>query len=193
MSYKIGIVYKIIHTQSNLCYVGSTFNELRHRWRQHKLNFKLVNEGKAKNKYVIFDSFKKYGIENFKMIEIKKYEVVDRSHLNTKEQLWINKLKSINKYLAIKFLWEDYLAKIYSKKYSQLNKKKILEKAKIYREKNKEAIKIKYKEYCEKNKEILAKKRKEKVLCEICNVTIVKQGFKRHCRTLLHVNNLNNK
>jgi hypothetical protein len=83
---KIGKIYKIIHTQSNICYVGSTFDELRNRFRKHKndLNCSI-------SKY-----FTKFGIENFKIILIKEYEVIDRKCLQAFEQLWINKLKSIN-------------------------------------------------------------------------------------------------
>jgi len=88
---KIGRIYKIIHTQSNICYVGSTFNTLRDRWRGHK------NDYKCDKNVSIYPYFKEFGIENFKIILIKEYEVVDRLHLESKEQIWINKLNCCNK------------------------------------------------------------------------------------------------
>ena len=35
----IGSIYKIIVNQSNDIYIGSTFNELRHRWQEHKYQY----------------------------------------------------------------------------------------------------------------------------------------------------------
>ena len=36
---KIGKVYKIIHTQSDICYVGSTTASLKSRWWSHKSKY----------------------------------------------------------------------------------------------------------------------------------------------------------
>lgn len=44
----------------------------------------------------IHEYFDRYGIKHFKIILIKEYIVVDRGHLEAFEQLWINKLNSIN-------------------------------------------------------------------------------------------------
>ena len=89
----LGKIYKIIHNQSNICYVGSTCNELRQRWQEHKRH--STNE--KVRKLSIYKYFEQYGIENFKIILIKEYEVIDRKHLEAYEQLWISKLKAINK------------------------------------------------------------------------------------------------
>ena len=91
-----GRVYKIIHNQSNICYVGSTFNEIRYRWRDHKQDYKKWLKGNHDN-ISIYSYFKTHGIENFKMALIKEYEVVDRRHLEVYETLWIAKLRSCNK------------------------------------------------------------------------------------------------
>lgn len=91
----IGRVYKIICTQSNDIYIGSTFNQLRVRWKQHKDRYCQYKSNPSRN-LSIHSYFEQHGIENFKIILIKEYEVVDRKHLESKEQLWINKLKCIN-------------------------------------------------------------------------------------------------
>ena len=91
----IGRVYKIIHNQSDICYVGSTFNELRVRWAQHRQRYSQVKRIPERT-MSICKYFKEHGTDNFKIILIKEYEVIDRKQLEAYEQLWINKLKCIN-------------------------------------------------------------------------------------------------
>ena len=92
----IGRIYKIVSGQTNECYVGSTFNELKYRFRQHKDDYKKWKDGKA-TRCASFDLFDKFGLQNCKIILIREYDVVDKQHLKVYEQLWINKLKPINK------------------------------------------------------------------------------------------------
>jgi group I intron endonuclease len=94
----IGRVYKVIVNTSNDIYVGSTKQELRHRWQDHRNHYKQNKEGKQnRGNNSIYKLFDKYGVENCKMILIKEYEVCDQKHLMVYEQLWINKLKPVNK------------------------------------------------------------------------------------------------
>ncbi len=107
---KTGRIYKIISAQGNEIYIGSTFNTLRDRFKCHKRDFNTYKQGK--HKYIAsFDLFDKYGIDNCSIILIKEYEVCDRIHMEAYEQLWINKLKSINKQSAFrisKFASKEY-------------------------------------------------------------------------------------
>ena len=80
-------VYKIIHNQSNICYVGSTTLSLAKRFSLHT----------SQNDTTIGRYIEQYGPENFTMILIKEYDVVDAKCAIGYEQLWINKLKPINK------------------------------------------------------------------------------------------------
>lgn len=125
MLYKKGKIYKIVHNQSNLCYVGSTFDELRNRWQNHKRAAKCDKQKPC----CIHKYLQQYGPENFKCILIKEYNVVDKYHLRAYEQLWINKLNSINIKGSIPML--DFIKKKedknYRKKYFVKNKKKIYE------------------------------------------------------------------
>lgn len=93
---RTGRVYKIIHTQSNIIYISSTFQELRYRFREHKNAFKEYLKGK-RGFICLYLFFEKYGIEKFRIIPIAEYQVIDKKHLMVYEQLWINKLNSINK------------------------------------------------------------------------------------------------
>lgn len=144
----IGSVYRIIHLESEICYVGSTFNELRHRWQQHRGVFKKRRENGLCGAS-IYPHFKKHGLDQFKMVLIKTYEVVDRAHLEAYETLWIRKLKACNRLqpFAIKKLTDKHsynknkderCAKV--RQYHHANRDEILVKQKLYREANKDAI-----------------------------------------------------
>ena len=188
MTYSIGHIYKIIcNIDSNIVYIGSTFNQLRHRWQGHKYNYKS-NYGK----FSIHKYFDKYGINNFKIILIKSYNVVrenqkDCKHLHAYETLWISKTKNcINKILPfspMRYLNDKKYIKNYrenhkeqAKKYRENHKEEIKKVNKIYYQTNKD----KFKEYQKNNKknkqEILeyqknyreknSEKQNEKINCE---------------------------
>ena len=142
---RIGKVYKIIHNQSDICYVGSTFNTLRDRWGRHRKTSKC-----AISKYI-----EEYGRDNFKIILIKEYEVIDRTHLEAYEQLWINKLKCINSQSAFT------IKKIAKKDYRAKNKEQINQKVQEYKEANIDKIKSYQKDYKKQNKEKNSKYQEE--------------------------------
>jgi len=201
----IGRIYKIVSGQTNECYVGSTFNELKYRFRQHKDDYKKWKDGKH-NLVMVYNLFDKYGVKNCPMILIKEYEVEDREHLKVYEQLWINKLKSINKLSA--FVIEPVLKKkkkeqqkIYREKnkgkiaeqdqiYREKNKGKIAERGQKYHEENKEKINNRHRNHYSKIKETINEKRKEKMTCEICNCEFRKADKTKHERTKKHQTNL---
>ncbi len=116
---KSGRVYRIIHLQSNICYVGSTFNQVRHRFQQHKRDYRSWKKNKSRGCYSIYKYFDEYGVGNFKAVLINEYTVCDRKHLRAYEQLWVNNLKSINKNSAFR------IKKLYQKQYQKKNKEKI--------------------------------------------------------------------
>lgn len=118
---RTGRVYKVIALEGNEVYVGSTFNTVRDRFKCHKQSYKKYLNGKYHN-VSIFDLFDKYGVDGCKMVLIKEYEVVDDKQLKAYEQLFINKLRPINK------------TNPFSIKY--LSNKQYREKKKEYREKN---------------------------------------------------------
>ena len=173
MGYKIGKVYRITKIDDpTINYVGSTFGELKLRWYLHKQNNSSCS---------IKEYFDKYGVDKFKIILIKEYEVYaenqkDNKHLKAYEQLWINKFKlkncCVNKINCMKLLPEKIYSLLYrsnniekiqqaNKKYQEVNKKKILKQAKEYREANREKILEQKKEYREANREKINEKAKE--------------------------------
>jgi len=139
---KTGIIYKIIcKLDDSFCYIGSTYNVLSQRWRQHVKDY---NKWKNNKKYYvsIYPYFLKHGVNNFKIIEIKKYRVCaansrDKCHLSVYELLHILKHKNcVNQVFPFnplqKLTKQDYNKKFYinNKKKSINNKLIIIKKIK---------------------------------------------------------------
>ena len=142
-------IYKIIHLDSSICYIGSTFLTLEERFKEHKYSY--LNE--KKSSISIYPYFKKYGVDRFKIILIKEYQIIDRRHLTVYEQLHINKLKSVCVNKANPCSFSKTLKKYYDKKYRLINADRKRENDKKYREANKDMLKIKQKKYYETNGE----------------------------------------
>jgi len=176
--YKNGKVYKIIHNQSDIVYIGSTFNRLNDRFYCHKQDHGM---GKTLS---ICKYFTEYGIENFKIILIKEYKVIDKKHLLMYEQLWMNKIKNINLNKSFQPLFKERNKKYYKERNKEYYKE--------HREKNKDIIKEYNKEYYEINKEQRKEKLKEKTICKVCNLEIRKDSLLRHEKTKKHQKHLAN-
>lgn len=181
---KIGRIYKIITAQSNECYIGSTFNTIRDRFSRHRNHYKYWKLGRSDrcSAFILFD---KYGLENCKIVLIKEYEVVDRSHLEVYESLWIYKLKSVNEIVPKNSLLKKEQVRRYNKQYRTDNKEQIKE----YREQNKKQIQIYQEQYRIDNKEQIKEQRKLKIECKTCNCNIIKYNIKRHLNTEKHLHN----
>ena len=95
----------------------------------------------------------------------------------------------------IKLYNEECRDKILERKrvYYQKNKKKLSIQNKEYSEKNKEKIKERNKVYCEKNKEKIRERKQiynsKIVCCEICNKEMRQDGFSKHLKTKIHLQN----
>ena len=188
-----GHIYKIIcKVDEKFCYIGSTFNRLSKRFEIHRNNYNQWKNGTLKSKCSCCEYFDKYGIENFKIVLIKSYEVCrahvkDRKHLEAYETLWVSKTNCVNKNLPI-----QYLKKQKDKEYNEKNRETInkknrecyeinKEKRKEYREKNRDKITQQRKEHYEINKD----KINEKIQCE-CGATVSRHCLSRHKKTKKH-------
>ena len=197
-----GTVYKIVCSlDENIIYIGSTFNQLRHRWQTHKCHYKSYLERKTRC-VSIYPYFEKFGIENFKIMKIKDYECyrenkADSKHLHAYEQLWINKTKNcVNKFSAFRI---PIVAKEKRKEYNQVNREKILEKTKEWRKANQEKIseyqkewgkvnrekRTEYqkeytKEWRKVNQEKISEYQKKRVKCDICDKDLARGSLSKH-------------
>lgn len=179
----IGRIYKIIHNQSNICYIGSTFNELKQRWKGHKQSYyNWIKTNNINYKLSIYPYFKEFGINNFKMILVKEYEICDRKHLTVFETLWMVKLKGINTQYPFNLCSVKSHSAAYNKKYKEQNKERLIE----YRKINKDKRNKQNKEWREKNKD----KIQQKYTCE-CLKTISCKNKNVHNKSKYHINYLN--
>ena len=208
MSYSTGTVYKIIcKLDSDIVYIGSTFNSTRNRWQVHKNDYKKYLDGKEGARVItIYPYFQKYGIENFKIIQIKEYKCYrenssDRRHLSIYEQLWINKTRCVNmksvfsipivaKKKRLEYNKEYYennkeQLKLSHSKWYENNKEQQKIKSSLNYENNKERVKL----YHEKNKEKIRDRKKKPKFCIICKKNITNNYFKAHTRTKTHIQN----
>jgi hypothetical protein len=178
-----GHIYKIICTlDEKFCYIGSTFNRLSKRFEKHRTNYYYWKKGDEKVKCSCFPYFDKYGVENFKIILIKTYEVCrshvkDRKHLEAYETLWTNKTKCVNtrpafnplrknkrfQSITMKRLYDPEKRKAQSKAYRESHRDETREKKSMHYESHRDEINAKMKEYYAKNRdEILARQRERR-------------------------------
>lgn len=174
----IGTIYKIVHLQSDLYYIGMTTTTLTKRWQSYKYDYNKINSSKIS----IYPYMIKYGIENFKILPIKSYDVIDKNHLKVFETLWINKLNPINKIPSFNPMNKKQKDKMCYLKYRE----KRIEKVRNYANNNKDLIKKRTKLYREKNKENIKFKKSIQIQCECGGVWTKGHGFKRHEKTTKH-------
>jgi len=127
----------------------------------HRNGYNKWLKGENKKPCSCFSYFQKYGIENFKIVLIKSYEVCrvhnkDSWHLRAYETLWINKTKCVNINSPI-----DYLKKEKKREYYEKHKEERNAKGREWYQKNKEEQNAKAREYHHKHKEERNAKRRE--------------------------------
>ena len=125
INYNNGKIYRIINTQNETVYIGSTCQSLSQRLATHK------HRGNGN-----------------KIILIENYPCDSCEELRMREQVVIEEHKGLlNKHRAIGSLWYDKkFTKDYNREYHEKNKEKISERQREYREKNKEKRNEKKKE-----------------------------------------------
>lgn len=173
-----GFVYKIESDCGSICYIGSTTQKLKYRFKDHK-NRKTCVIGK----YLEND---KYVFSNGCQL-LKEYEIEDREHLLAYEQLWINKTKCINYKSAIKFepVWKSF-RKLKSKQWRAEKQDYIKNYRVEYREKNRDMLNSKDREYREKNRDRIRARANERIKCEICSKEYSRSSKAWHYRTQGH-------
>ena len=204
------MIYQIYYINDpKINYIGSSLNaDLNYRWSDHKSDYKKYLDNPLNNRANIYPYFKEYGIENFKIIKLKEFDVIDRKHLKAYEQLYINKYKPVNKLKPFNILFKED-KKNYRKGYYIQNIDTIKEKEhnryknnpdyfSNYAKENKERIKDYKHQYYLKQKENKSEQyqklidRADKLIkCEICNIELRQKHYKQHINTIKHKNNEN--
>ena len=166
IDYSKTIIYKIVCKDVNIkdCYVGQT-TDFTERKSCHKSRCNNIND-KDYNIYVYQFIREHGGWINFDMIEVEKYNAIDKLDACKRERFCIEQLKStLNKQLPTrtKLEWlidnKEHLKEII-KKYRNQNKVHYKEYQKEYQELNKVHYKKYQKEYRELNKDKFKEKNK---------------------------------
>lgn len=87
----MGYIYCITNLINSKRYVGKTVNDIQHRFEEHCKD----SQKERCEKRPLYDAFKKYGIENFKIEEVEYVE--DDNKLDEREIFWIKELDTYGK------------------------------------------------------------------------------------------------
>ena len=177
VSYTNGVIYKLECLTTGLYYIGSTADTTANRLKRHmkednRCSSKRIIEG---DNYVL-TVLERYPCNNKKELEKREGEI-------QKQELVKEGSKCVNIMIAGgRYESKAEHDRIYSKKYYQQNKGKILDYHKQYKQQNKDKISEQKKEYYQQNKDKLG----AKVQCQ-CGASVNKSSIARHRKTKKHL------
>ena len=198
-SYASSIIYKLCSNDASITdiYIGSTTNFVK-RKQKHKHSCYTTNTNKRNlNVYQFIRA--NGGWESWNMVEIERYNAIDKRNLLTRERYWLENLKAtLNSYVPTRTKKEYYIdnkteilekCKQYHieniehrKQYRIDNKDEILEKDKQYRIDNKDELAKRQRQYYSNNKTEILEKSKQTIAC-VCGIIIDKSHSARHMKT----------
>tara|TARA_R110000823_G_C15753823_1_gene482179 strand:+ start:115 stop:792 length:678 start_codon:yes stop_codon:yes gene_type:complete len=160
-NYRLSKIYKIYSKLLNLCYIGSTTQELSVRISDHYRDYNKWCNGC--NKYI--SSFEVLKADDVVIILVEEFPCNTKHELYRKEGEYIKSSECVNKVVAgrtHKEYYEQNKEAIFANKhlYYEQNKEVINLQKKIYRELNQTAIKSQKKTYREQNKDDISAKKK---------------------------------
>lgn len=188
IDYSRTIIYKIVCKDVNIteCYVGQT-TDFKSRKKEHKACCNNIND--KKYNYYIYQFVREHnGWDNWDMVEVEKFNAIDKLDAHKRERYWIEQLHAtLNKKIPTRTDKEWYIdnkdkIKEYQKEYKELNKDKIKDTNKEYYTLNKDKIEEYKKEWYIDNRD----KINETITC-ICGKNCSKQHLKRHEQSKKHI------
>jgi hypothetical protein len=182
--YQQGKIYKLISSQTDKIYIGSTCKKyLSQRLTAHKNSYKLYLKNNTCDYITSFEILK---LEDVEIILIETYPCNSKDELTARERHWMEQHKDIiiNKVRPI-INKED--KKEYYKEYYEDNKEHKKEYYKQYCEANKEQIKEQRKQYREAHKESIKEKKSILKKCELCDCEVRTGDFARHLKSIKHL------
>lgn len=141
--YKRGQIYKVISSNCNDVYVGSTYDNLRKRLNGHVSDYKRYLDGIRG----FITSGKIIEKGNYDIVLIEKYPCKDKAELHARERHWIeNTPNCVNKCIPTRNKKQYYIQKKVAinargKRYYRINQVKISEQKRQYRITNQEKLK----------------------------------------------------
>ena len=168
IKYTDGKIYKIISSQTDQLYIGSTIQPLSKRLYEHRRHFQNHKEGS----YHYVSSFDMIAYDDHAIILIENYSCKTKEQLLAREQFWIDEFRQ-NLSKKQKNALTDY--KAYSKQYYNDHREDLIRKESIRNQKPE-----------------IKEKRKQKVYCEYCDVSIGYPDVADHRRAKYHCTNVKN-
>ncbi|NBR16225.1 MAG: hypothetical protein EBU01_16845, partial [Crocinitomicaceae bacterium] len=142
--------------------------------------FRLSQNGEKKIKLTTSRFIFEAGGE-ITIVLVQEFPCANKMELDRRERFHIETNDCVNKNLPART--HDDLLK-WKKEYNEANKEQLSQKRKEYAEENKELVAEQCKRYCkrhyQKKKEVILQKRKERVICDICQIEVGRHSLTRH-------------
>jgi hypothetical protein len=161
--YSKGKIYKIISSECDDVYYGSTVIPLNKRFSVHKSDFKRWTNGLIKKYCTSYEIIEK---GNSQIVLIEDYPCQNEIELELREAEYIKNNKCVNVIIPKRITKEQ--KNQYNKNYRKENREKILEQRR---------------EYYHENKELFLEQKKKKITCEFCGSIVTKHTIRRHQRS----------
>lgn len=195
------IVYKIVSTKGDMCYVGSTTKTLRERFDHHKNDYRT-----DKAKCMSRELFDMYGVDTCIIVPIREFDDIDPEVLRVHEALWVLKLRpnSVNVCLPFGEQKIKWLRVQYKKQWQEEHKEEITERrkqryeehkeeilarqserSKLWRERHRDELLKREKLYREQHRDELRERARERVQCG-CGSIVRRDSLTKHRRTKKH-------
>ena len=175
VNYQNGKIYKIVSSQTDKVYVGSTTKlQLSQRLAEHNYNYKKYTGGKT----YFWTSFEIVMFEDAEIILVAAFPCSSKDELHARERYWIENIgNTVNKMRKLNITKEE--KREYFKKYHQQHKQEEHEKRKQRYQNNREVY-----------LRVLAhRKNRPKIVCE-CGASVKREGISAHKRTQKHINKM---
>ncbi len=188
MCYKIK-VYKIVNDIDDKIYVGSTRNELRKRFNEHKANYYRYLRGESTKYISSYKMFDTYSIACCHIILLSEFEVENREQMMQHERRFFDKYKSCIVNINRSYVTDSESKekeRIFNKAYRDTHKDNIKAQRKIRRVVESDKVREVSRIYRETNKDKIAKQRATKYVCD-CGTTCSVSNRSAHNKTAKHL------
>ena len=182
VNYQLGKIYKIIHLDTNECYIGSTCEPtLAQRLAKHVANHKAYTKGTGGycTSYIIIEK------DDYDIILIENYPCNNRDELHARESHFTQTVACVNK-IKNQGIINEIGQQEYQKEYRKENKDCLKEYDKQYHLHNKEKKQEYNKLYHEAKKDSLKQQQNAKYLC-CCGGTYMHCNKSKHLNTHKHI------
>jgi len=179
-NYQNAKIYRILSLNGGLCYIGSTTKPLAERFLQHMYGYK------EKKQYC--SSWEVLNKGDCVIELVKYFNCNSKTELAKEEGKYQREYDCVNKRIAGRTP-NDYYREhkecilIKTKIYREKNKDKTKAYQKTYRKENKDKINERQKKWRSLNKDKTVKYQAKRIVCNICNSNILRNGLVRHQRS----------